>query len=148
MADWAGAVAAIRARFTANFTAAPVQYQNEDPPQNPWPPASPLSPWVYFEVLQTASQIRTVGNPGNLSWLTLGHVVAHVFAPKGFALPEHLVLADAAGEVFRGATFYQTDPGAKVICRAPSVQGGDSSSDDGNWFGVTVSIPFEFYFFK
>ena len=28
----------------------------------------------------------------------------------------------------------------------PSVQGGDSASDDGNWFGVTVSIPFDFYF--
>ena len=46
----------------------------------------------------------------------------------------------------RAATFYNAEPGAKVVCKGPSVQGGDSSSDDGNWFGVTVAIPFEFYF--
>jgi hypothetical protein len=38
MADWAGAVAAMRARFEGAFDAAPVEYQNEDPPANPWPP--------------------------------------------------------------------------------------------------------------
>ena len=78
MADWAGAVAAMRARFTGVFNAAPV--------------------------------------------------------------------AGKAGDVFRAATFYNAEPGAKVVCYGPSVQGGDSSSDDGNWFGVTVAIPFEFYF--
>lgn len=145
MADWAGAVAAARARFAAAIGSTPVEYQNEDPPQNPWPP-SPAVPWIYFEMLQTQSEIRGAGKPGSQTWLTLGHIMIHVFAPKGYALPEHLALAGTAGEIFRSATFYATDPGAKVICKAPSVQGGDSSSDDGNWFGVTVSIPFEFYF--
>jgi hypothetical protein len=47
MADWAGAVAAMRARFEGAFDTAPVKYQNEDPPENPWPPV-PAKPWVYF----------------------------------------------------------------------------------------------------
>jgi hypothetical protein len=106
---------------------APVKYQNEEPPQTPWPPAGP---WIYFEVIQTETTLRGVGLPGNQTWLTVGHIFIHVFAPKGFGLADHLALA--------GNT--------KVICYGPSVQGGGSDSDDGNWFGVTVAIPFEFYF--
>jgi hypothetical protein len=143
MADWAGAVAAMRARFEGAFNAAPVKYQNENPPQTPWPPAEP---WIYFEVIQTQSTLRGVGLPGNQTWLTVGHIFIHVFAPKGFGLAEHLALAGKAGDIFRAATFYNDQPNTKVVCYGPSVQGGDSSSDDGNWFGVTVAIPFEFYF--
>jgi hypothetical protein len=51
MADWAGAVAAMQERFKGAFNAAPVEYQNEDPPQNPWPPSKAV-PWVYFEAIQ------------------------------------------------------------------------------------------------
>jgi hypothetical protein len=39
MTDYAGAVAAMRARFVAQFpSTVPVVYQNEDPPSQPWPP--------------------------------------------------------------------------------------------------------------
>jgi hypothetical protein len=144
MADYAGAVAAIRARFAGAFSAAPVEYQNEDPPASVWPPEG--APWVYLAVIQTASDIRGVGLPGDQAWLTLGQIVAHAFAPKGYALPEHLRIAGLAGEVFRAATFYNSDPGAKVICGAPSVRGGDSDADNGKWFVFSVLIPFEFYF--
>jgi hypothetical protein len=145
MADWAGAVAAMQTRFRGAFAAAPVEYQNEDPPQNRWPPA-PGKPWVYFEVIQGQTALRGIGLPGNQTWLTTGHIVIHVFVPKGFGLIDHLAIAGQAGDVFRAATFYSDEPGAKVVCFGPSVQGGDSSSDDGNWFGVTVAIPFDFYF--
>jgi len=146
MADWAGAVGAMRARFKDAFNAAPVAYQNEDPPRDPWPPAAPASPWIYFEVIQAQTALRGVGLPGQQTWLTTGHIFIHTFVPKGFGLADHLALAGKAGDVFRAATFYNAEPGAKVVCYGPSVQGGDSSSDDGNWFGVTVAIPFEFYF--
>jgi hypothetical protein len=145
MADYAGAVAAMRARFAANFAGAPIAYQNEDAPQNPWPPQPP-APWVYFEVIQAQTALRGVGLPGNQTWLTSGHICIHAFVPKGYGLADHLALAGRAGDVFRSATFYNSEPGAKVVCLGPSVQGGDSASDDGNWFGVTVSIPFDFYF--
>jgi len=144
MADWAGAVAAMQARFKGAFNAAPAKYQNEDPPQQPWPPAS--TPWVYFEVIEATTAQRGVGLPGQKTWLTTGHIFIHVFVPKGYGLAAHLAIAGPAGDLFRSATFYNAEPGAEVVCYGPSVQGGDSSSDDGNWFGVTVAIPFEFYF--
>jgi hypothetical protein len=143
MADWAGAVAAMRARFEGAFDAAPVKYQNEDPPGKPWPPATP---WIYFEVIQAQTTLRGVGLPGNQTWLTVGHIFIHTFVPKGRGLAEHLALAGKAGDIFRAATFYNDEPNTKVVCYGPSVQGGGSDSDDGNSFGVTVAIPFEFYF--
>jgi len=145
MADYAGAVAAMRARFEG-ASLAPAEYQNEDPPQSPWPPAAPAVPWIYFEVIEAQTALRGVGLPGNQTWLTSGHIFIHVFVPKGYGLAEHLTLAGRAGDVFRSATFYNAEPGAKVVCLGPTVQGGDSASDDGNWFSVTVAIPFDFYF--
>jgi hypothetical protein len=148
MADYAGAVAAMRARFVAAWGATtPVQYQNEDPPQEPWPPEPSAGPWVYFEVLQTQSVERGVGLPGSKIWLTTGNIFVHVQTPSGYGLPAHLALTKQAGTIFRAATFYQdSTSGAKVVCGAPSEPGGDSNADNGNWFSLTVSIPFEFYF--
>jgi Bacteriophage related domain of unknown function len=146
MADYAGAVAAMRARFEAAWAATTLaQFQNEDPPATPWPPEN--VPWVYFEVIQTASAERGVGLPGSKLWLTTGNVFVHVFVPLGYGLPAQLALTHQAGEIFRAATFYQdSTSGAKVVCGAPSEPGGASNADNGNWFGLTVSIPFEFYF--
>lgn len=151
MTDYAGAVAAMRARFVGAWgTTTPVQFQNEDPPQAPWPPqdgAGKPVPWVYFEVIQTASAERGVGLPGSKLWRTVGNIFVHAFVPLGYGLPSHLALTKQAGDVFRAATFYQdAATGAKVVCSAPSEAGGNSSADVGNWFGLTVSIPFEFLF--
>jgi hypothetical protein len=148
MSDYAGAVAAARARFVAAWASTTlVEFQNEDPPANPWPPAPASGPWVYFEMIQTSSSERGVGLPGSKIWLSVGNIFVHVFAPLGYGLPAHLALTAQAGAIFRAATFYQdAATGAKVVCGAPSEPGGASDADNGNWFGLTVSIPFEFYF--
>lgn len=152
-ANYAGAVAAIEARFIAQFSAAPFQKQNADPPQAVWPPPKPGAdqlppPFAYLEVLQTSSALRGAGSPGNQTWLTLGLIQVHVFAPRGYGMSDHIAIAEAAGEVFRAATFYNTDPGAKIQCAAPAIGGGDSAADDGEYFALKVAIPFEFFFLK
>jgi hypothetical protein len=157
MADYAGAVAAMRARFAAAWNETPIAYQNETPQDadgraiTPWPPvdgSNKPTPWVYFEVLAASAAIRGAGLPANNIWLTSGFIYVHVFTPEGYAYPDSLRLADAAGEVFRAATFYQGGDGAKVVCMAPLTDGGASDADNGNWFRVTCAIPFEFYFTK
>jgi hypothetical protein len=145
MADYAGAVAAIKARFVAAWTETPIAFANQDPPQEPWPPAS--GAWLYFEVIQTQSRLRGIGLPSSRSWLTMGHVFAHVFVPIGYGVEEPERLAVAAGEIFRAKTFYDDGLGAKIVCYAPQVDGGASNADKGNWFRVTASIPFEFFFY-
>jgi hypothetical protein len=147
MADYAGAIAAMRARFVAAWGATtPVEFQAEAPPANPWPP-SPAVPWIYFEVIQTESAERGVGMPGAKTWRTTGNIFLHLFVPLNYGMPDTLALAGQAGEIFRAATFYVDNTvGAKVVTSAPSIGGGASDADNGNWFGVTVSIPFEFFF--
>lgn len=142
MADYAGAVAAMRARFEANWIETPIAFQNEAPPE------FGTNPWVYFEVIASQSEIRGAGRPGDNVWLTTGHIFVHVFTPEGYGYPESLRLADAAGEIFRARTFYNDADGAKVICMAPQTDGGASDADNGNWFRVTTAIPFEFFFIK
>lgn len=157
MSDYAGAVAAIRARFVADWISTPIAFQNETPQDangvalDPWPPQDQqggLLPWVYFEVLATQSDIRGAGLPGNNVWLTRGYIYVHVFTPVGYGYPESLRLADIAGEIFRAKTFYHDGAGSKVLCMAPQTDGGASDADDGNWFRVTMAVPFEFYFIK
>jgi hypothetical protein len=143
MADYAGAVAAMKARFAAAWTETPITYANQDPPQQPWPPATP---WVYVEFIQSNSSLRALGSPTNRSWLTLGHIFIHVFVPINYGIEEPQRLAVAAGEIFRAQTFYNDGLGAKVVCYAPATQGGASDADNGDWFRLTASIPFEFYF--
>lgn len=151
MADYAGAVAAMRARFEANWTETPIEFQNERP-SDPWPPidvtTGNLKPFVYFEVIAMHSDIRGAGLPGNQTWLTTGYIYVHVFTPINYGYPESMRLADVAGQIFRAQTFYQDGTGAKVICMAPQTNGGASDADRGNWFRVTASIKFEFYFLK
>jgi len=157
MADYAGAVAAMRARFVANWTVTKIEFQNETPQDadgvayHPWPPQDDQGrsvPWVYFEVLATQSDIRGAGLPGNNIWLTRGFIYVHVFTPLGYGYADSLQLADAAGEIFRTQTFYQDGAGSKVLCMAPMTDGGATDADDGNWFRVTMAVPFEFYFVK
>jgi hypothetical protein len=54
MADYAGAVAAMRARFEANWTETAIAFQNEAF-------GDQTDPWVYFEVITTTSEIRGAG---------------------------------------------------------------------------------------
>jgi hypothetical protein len=156
MADYAGAVAAMRTFFEARYSATPIAYQNEDAPSDPWPPVDGTGkpvPWLYFEVVQVETRLRGVGLPGNQVWLTVGFIRAHVFAPKGYGFAEHLAIAGLAAEVFRRRLSTTRIPAP--VCAAgartgegPTIQGGDSASDDGNWFGVVVTVPFQFFFTK
>lgn len=153
MGDYPGAAAAAIAFFKAGFSAAPVQFQNEDPPQQPWPPSNPRAPWCYFEMVQLDDRLRGAGLPGNQVWLATGNVAVSVFVPKGYGLADHLVLADQVGSLFRAKTIYNAEPGVALRFwseqgQGPSIQGGDSKSDDGNWFGAVVVIPFQLFYIK
>lgn len=148
MSDYAGAVGALKAAFIAGWSAqTPIAYQNETPNVagvaiDPWPPTTP---WVYFEVLGNGSEIRGAGLAGDNIWLYRGHVFIHVFTPEGYGVETGQSLAVAAGEIFRAKTFYNDGQGSKVLCMSPATDGGASDADNGNWFRVTCSIPFEYF---
>ena len=146
MPDYAGASKAIRDRFVAAWgTTTPVQIQNTDPPLNPWPPSPPV-PWVYLEVLNSTSELRGAGLPGDHVWLYTGNIFVHIFVPINYGIDDVEAFAVQAGEIYRAQTFYnEAGTGVKVICGAPMVQGGLSDADEGNWYRLTCMVPFEYY---
>jgi hypothetical protein len=151
VADYAGAVAAIKARMVENWTTTPISFQNEPPPQQPWPPVDAndptrLVPWVYFEVVGNGSDLRGFGTPGNQTWLYIGLIAAHVFVPVGWGVDLAHQYAVTIGEIFRAKGFYNDGLGAIVRTRSPRTDGGESDADEGGQFVVTCRIPFEFYY--
>ncbi|MER8615968.1 hypothetical protein NKG99_03805 [Mesorhizobium sp. M1409] len=149
MADYAGAKAAIREWLEDNWTTTPITYQNEDPEQ-PWPPlrtsGSP-APWIHLRIRDTGSRIWTFGTANNRGWRYDGQIIVHVFTPVGEGTAEADQCAVAIGEIFRAAKFYDDGLGSYIRTLAPEVIGGDNAteSEDGKWFGVTMSVDFTYW---
>lgn len=143
MADYAGAVAAIKQRMAANWTTTPIAFQNESPPPDTDPNTGVPIPYVYFEVIGNTSDLRGMGKPGDHIWLYAGLIAAHVFVPVNSGTDLAQQYAVAIGEIFRakGAGDFG---GIDVRTWSPRTDGGESDADDGNWFRVTCRIPFEY----
>lgn len=149
MADYAGAVQAIRDRLAANWTTTPIAYQNEafDAPVDP-NSGNPTA-WVALEVIGNGSEQRTIGGNGGHDWIYRGHILAHVFVPVNDGIATAHAHAVTLGEIFRGAQFYDSTAAHCVRSayggEGPSTDGGGISADQGNWFRVTMTCPFEYY---
>lgn len=155
-ADYAGACAAIRARFVSGWTVddalvTPVAFVNEasDPPVDP-DNGNPIV-WVFFEIVHNGSFVIGSGTPGAQTIVYDGLVKGHVFVPVGQGVDDGLAKAVAIGELFRNRLFYD-DVTAGCYVRSgfdiggqPRIDQGDASSDDGQWFAVTATIPFEYW---
>ena len=150
MPDYAGAVAAIKTRLEDNWTTTPIAHQNEAAPETPWPPVDgdgKPTAWVYLEIIGNGSDQRAFGIPGSQLWLYRGHILVHVFVPIQDGSATAHTHAVAIGEIFRSAAFYRDEvAGAEVWTSGPWTDGGAIDPDQGNWFRVTCTIPFEFYY--
>jgi hypothetical protein len=152
MADYAGAVAAIKQRMIDNWTTTRILFQNTAP-DDPWPPIDvtstsdpkPLAPYVYFEVIGNGSRLRGAGTPGDHIWIYSGLIAAHVFVPINTGTDLAQQYAVSIGEIFRAQGFYNDGQGRIVRTWSPRTDGGGSDADNGNWFVVTCRIPFEYW---
>lgn len=142
MADYAGAVAAIKQRMIDNWTTTPIVFQNKSDEYDPG--SDSQAPWVYFEVVGNGSDLRGAGSPGDHIWLYRGLIAAHVFVPVNSGIEIAQQYAVEIGEIFRAKGFYNDGQGRIVRTWSPRTDGGESDADDGNWFVVTCRIPFEY----
>lgn len=141
MPDVAGAIAAIEQRLADNWSTTPIRKEN-DPVREP--PAD-ASEFVLIEVSVTQSTLRAVGEPGDQFWLYEGVVDVHVFTPVGSGADVGRSHAALIGEIFRNAVFYNSVPDYQVRTLSPRIDGGGKGSEDGNWFRVTMTCPFEYF---
>lgn len=146
MADIAGALAAIEARFNSAWTATAKAFPNGAAP-TVRDANGIILPWVYFDAYVTDADIRGVGRPGNHVVIDRGEIEATVFVPIDSNRLTALQYAVSIGEIFRVDEFYHAEPGCCVRTWTPLVSRGDrtiSENPDGTWWAVSVTIPFEF----
>lgn len=136
------AKAAIRSFIEQGFTATPLIWPNERIDT-----AEPPARFVAVEVQGVTNEIRGVGDDGHRLFIHPGIIIAHVFTEFG----EGEAAADAiADELSSLLSWQQVDaPAAPQIVRthSPTVHDGELNSENGNYWRVTVSVPFDFYYF-
>jgi hypothetical protein len=158
-ADYAGAIAATKQRFIDNWVPGgtertPYCFINEPDPKKADIEGRGI-PWVLFEFVSIDSFANGHGVPGNniiiYPFLIKGHVMVPSHSGLGETDEGGLVLALAIGEIFRNKLFYdQVTPGCYVrsgydTLGQPRISEGDISSNDGEWFSVTATIPAEYW---
>lgn len=159
-ADYAGAIAAIKQRFVDNWLTGgqpitPYGFVNEKSPVKLDQSTGDPVVWVLFEIVSNGSVILGKGTPGNHVAVYDGLIKGHVFGPTLDGMGETdsgaLQRALAIGEIFRNALFYN---GVTAGCYVrsgfdlngpPRIDEGDVTSNDGEWFAVTATIPFEYW---
>lgn len=152
-ADWAGAIVAIKALFASTWVIGPdprtrIVEVNKNP-EDPWPPKDAqgnLQAYVLIAPEGASADRIAFGTPGNQTYLYPGLIHVHVFVPVGQGTDQAFALAVAAGEIFRNQKFYDdVTPACYVRSWTPRVDGGGPGDDDGVWFRVTATIPFEYW---
>jgi hypothetical protein len=160
MGSYTAAKAAAKAVLSGAWATTPIAYQNEVP-ADPWPPQTTpggssfpvMQPWVYFEMATMPGQtIRGVGVPGDQLSQTNGMIFVHVFVPDGTGEATATQYAETIGELFRSKKPYEAD-GCYLRTWVPRVdEGGDAGAQSevagvntGNWFRVTMSVPFQYF---
>lgn len=159
MGSYGAAKAAVKAALVAGWTTTRIAYQNEVP-ADPWPPVvtgggtfPTMAPFVYFEMATMPGQsIRGVGVPGDHLSETSGFIYVHVFVPDGTGETLATQYAETIGNLFRSKKLYEAD-GCYLRTWVPRVdEGGDAAAQSeiagvnaGNWFRVTMAVPFQYF---
>lgn len=160
MGSYGAAKAAVRVALEAGWTTTRIAYQNETP-ADPWPPTAvvpgssfpKMQPWVYLEMATMPGQtIRGIGVPGDQLSQTNGMIFVHVFVPDGTGEAIATQYAETIGELFRSKKLYEAD-GCYLRTWVPRVdEGGDAAAQSeiagvnaGNWFRVTMAVPFQYF---
>lgn len=131
MNPWELAESALRQRM-AGFTAVPVHYQNVTPD------SQPNAPFVFFEILWGEAFQASIGSPGANTYRHPGVAMAHIFVKTNTGTK---TVTEHAGTI---AALFRTQHFGGVRCETPSIGRPGPGDDDGNWYRVTVSIPFTF----
>jgi hypothetical protein len=150
MADYAGAVAAIKQRLRDNWATTRIEEANKTPDQ-PWPPVSDNGdpqPFLVIEVIVNASDIQGVGRPGGQMNIDYGHILVHVCVPTGSGTELAHSYASTIAAVYRSKEFYNATSGFAVRTWRPFTDNGASADiegiPNGLYWKVVVSAEFEY----
>lgn len=132
MTSFSDAREAIRVRFNTLWTTTPKAFANV-----PFTPVAGTA-FVALEIVGGDTFQAAVGSPSQALFREVGIIMLHIFTPvnEGSGLGQEF--ADDLAEIFRGKEF------SNVLCFAPQIDSPTVADETGNFFRITLSIPFQF----
>lgn len=100
-------------------------------------------PFIWSELTGLASTILSMGAPGQHRIRDDGFLRVHVMIAAGAGIEPAAKIAEDFAALFR-LTQPNGQPGLQTL--APTPAEGGASSDDGNYYGLSFSIPFWFFY--
>lgn len=128
---------AVRARLAANWATTTIYNVT-----NEFPNPTEESAFVALEFPGGFEEQASIGSPGSNIYRETGTFLIHIMVPAGTSDDTVTEYADTIRTIFRGQQFsgvrcYAADPPA-------SGNGAGPIDLDGNWFGATVSVDYDF----
>lgn len=117
----------------ASFTTCPVTQPNEQ-----FSPPSPPSPWVYAETTGLGADLMGVGAHNVTA--QHGFLRLHIMIPFGAGMDLAYSIADQLTGIFASA-----QPITGLQFDAATLPEVGAASDDGVYFGISVSVPFTYW---
>ncbi len=102
-------------------------------------------PWIYLMIEDAGANQLSFGLPGSRQFVDDGIVRVVVFVPEGDGRARADELADRVAAIFRVQEFHNEVPGRAVRTWTPR-RDPNGKDDDGLWWSVIVSVPFEFLY--
>ena len=135
------AVSAIRSRAESLWPAlestVPLVWPNDDNFVRPLDANGAPAPFVMMEVRWNGGEFQSIGAPHSNWARREGHIWCFAFVAQGIGEDiAHQLVAEAAS-MFEGEDF------SGVVCWAME-PGGEADSEDGNYYGQTAAIPFDY----
>lgn len=138
------AVSAIKDYVAANFTTWPVRWQNENFTL-PVDGSGNALPYVEIEIIGGRNAIRAFSTPGNRVFVHPGLIRFYLCAPRGTGADGAVATADILAALFERKEFGQSG-GRTVKTGDFSTWDDVASHEDGNYFVLLASVPFDFYY--
>ncbi len=128
----------LRQRFADHWTQTPIAWENVN-----YDPASPgglfaaNEAFVVFEIKRGEVQQVGFGNPGYRRFREKGYWSAKIFVPSGTGISTAEILAENVAVIFRAITV------EKMQFYAPRISSSESIGNDGRWYQLNVTGPWQ-----
>jgi hypothetical protein len=122
-------------RLTAEWTATPVVFENED-----WPTPDTPAPFVLVELFGDFFDQASIGGGPAVTdnlWREGGVLLMHVMIPNNTGTRGARVFAKGLVDLFRGQ-----DIGG-VVFRDAAMGAGEKGEEDGNYYRMTASVTWQ-----
>lgn len=142
---FAPAEAAIKGYVAANFSAWPIRWQGDPDFRSPLNVNGSPAPFIEAEIIGGYNRLVGFSKVGNRVFIHPGLIRFYLCIPNGTGTAVANEIADQLSAFMQRAEFGQS--GDQMVRTLDfSTNGGVAGYEDGNYFVLQSSVPFDFYY--